>query len=103
MTNVDKTDRFFKEYVYSNFEGCAFFPVNWALVPSEGTYPLPNFGRLIFAALLAPVLIPATIVTFVIAGCLVGIAALFHFLALAVAKLADLACPNEANPAPSPQ
>ena len=101
MTNVNKTNRFFKEKVYSNLAGFALSPVSWAFKEeSNGYIAMPNFGKLILAALLAPVLVPATIVTSAIALCLAGIAALFHGLSLAVAGIAD-ACSNTDAPKPS--
>lgn len=102
MTNVNKTNRFFKENVYSNLTDFAFSPVSWAFKEEQSmNFTMPNFGKLLLAALLAPILVPATIVTSAIALCLAGISALFHGLSLAVAGIAD-ACSNPENPSMSP-
>ena len=77
MTNVDKTHRFFKEKVYSNLAAFAFSPIGWAFkMENHGSITMPNFGKLFVAALLAPILVPATIVTSSIALCFAGVAAL---------------------------
>lgn len=90
MTHVNKTNRFFKDKVYPNLGAFALSPVSWAFKPIVGdSLILPHFGKLLLAALLAPVLVPATIVTSGIALCLVGISALLHGLSLMVAKIAD--------------
>jgi hypothetical protein len=97
MTNVNKPNRFFKENIYPNLAGFAFSPVSWAFKEeSSGYIAMPNFGKLLLAALLAPILVPATIVTSAIALCLAGIYALFHVLSLAVAGIAD-ACSTPEN------
>lgn len=97
MTNVNKTNRFFKENVYSNLAGFAFSPVSWAFKEkSNGYIAIPDFGKLILAAFLAPVLVPITIASSAIALCFAGISALFHGLSLAVAGMAD-ACSNPDN------
>lgn len=95
MNNINKTNRFFKEKVYSNLTELAFSPVSWTVeVDYNGYLPLPNIGKLLLGALLAPVLVPATAVTSAIALCLAGIAALFHGLSLAVAGIMD-ACEED--------
>jgi hypothetical protein len=104
MTNVNKTNRFFKENVYSNLAGFALSPVSWAFeTKSHGSVmvALPDFGKLLLAALLAPILVPATIATSAIALCLAGISALFHGLSLMVAGIAD-ACSNADDRTMSP-
>jgi hypothetical protein len=90
MTHVNKTNRFFKDKAYPNLCAFALSPVSWAFKPVWGdSFAVPHFGKLLVAALLAPVLVPATIVTSAIALCLIGISALLHGLSLMVAKIAD--------------
>lgn len=91
MTSVNKTNNFFKKNVYSNLANFALSPVGWAFkAESHGSmFATADFGKLILAAFLAPVLIPATIATSAIAFCLVGIAALFHGLSLLIAGIVD--------------
>lgn len=104
MTNVNKTNRFFKENVYPNLADFALSPVSWAFeMKSHGNVmvAVPDVGKLILASLLAPVLVPATIVTSVIALCLAGISALLHGLSLAVAGIVD-ACSSPDNQSLSP-
>ncbi len=96
MTNVDKTHRFFKEKVYSNLAAFAFSPIGWAFkMENHGSITMPNFGKLFVAALLAPILVPATIVTSSIALCFAGVAALFHGLSVILAGITD--CYSNAN------
>lgn len=91
---VDSTNHFFKKNIYSNLGKLAFSPVSWAFETKPTLYyPMPNFGKLLLAALFAPVLVPATVATSAIAICLAAASAFLHLLSLAVAKIADV-CSN---------
>lgn len=92
MTNVNKTNRFFKKKVYDNLADFAFSPVSWAFKSqSHGSVmvAIPDIRKLLLAALFAPILVPATIATSAIALCLAGISALLHGISLLVAGIAD--------------
>ncbi len=107
MTNVNKTNRFFKKKVYGNLADFALSPVSWALKShGHGSHTgvmvaIPDFRKLLLAALLAPVLVPATIATSAIALCLAGVCALLHGLSLMVAGIIDFSSNIKYCPGPS--
>ena len=89
MTAVNKTNRFFNN-VYSNIDELALSPVSWAFKTDDNGYlSIPDPQKLLTAAFLWPILLPAMIATMAIAFCLAGVAALVHGLSLLGAALID--------------
>lgn len=84
MTYVRKTNHFFDKTVYTNIKKVAFSPVSWAF---EGPLPIE---KMLIAAVLWPILIPATVATIAISIALAAVSALAHGLSLLVAGAIDV-------------
>ena len=100
MTYTSRTNHFFKKSVYKNLAHLAFSPVSWAF-ESETTnhlIALPDLKKLLIAAVLWPIFLPATIATVAISLALAAVSALVHGLSLLVAGALDA---SPYSPAPA--
>ncbi len=88
MTAVNKTNRFFDK-VYSSIDELAFSPLSWVHETDNTGYMRIPTQKLLIAAFVWPILLPAMIATMAIAFCLAGVAALVHGLSLLGAALTD--------------
>jgi hypothetical protein len=92
MSAVNDVNRFFMKR-YNNLGSLAVSPVSWRLSPRTGDYDF-DIGGLVLKAFLAPVLIPATLVTTVLAAALALVAAVLHVFGLAGAASVDTFSPQ---------
>jgi hypothetical protein len=103
MSHVNTTNNFFKK-TYSNLADVALSPISWAFKRRSnywedycGLERRSNYddSKLMLAAVLSPVLVPATIYSIAFTLCLAAVAALIHGVSLIVAEIADII--NEPN------
>ena len=100
MTYTSKTHSFFKEKVYNSLYDFALSPVSWAFKEEPSSYiPIPNISNLLLAAVLWPILVPATIMTTAISFALAAVSALIHGFSLLVSNALDAAQPTVSAPA----
>ncbi len=99
MSAVNDVNRFFMRR-YDNLSSLALSPVNWSLSPRRGDYDF-DIGGWLLKAIFAPVLIPATVATMILATALAAVTAVLQVISLAAAALLDSFSPPASDFAPS--